>query len=65
MRYYKGYLDKEWVRAQTRKLGLEIRGLELTEFCEKIEYEIGMEMPHLKMEDIIKQVVENASQKRI
>lgn len=54
MKYYKGFLDKEWVRKQLRKQGIELRGKPLTDFCYKVQSYVETEE---SVNDIIETIV--------
>ena len=53
MKYYKGYLDKEYVRKQLHNNGKELWGQLLTEFMYELEKKIELEMGY-KIDDIVR-----------
>lgn len=61
MKYYKGYLDKEWVRKQLRKKEIELKDTQLTNFLNEVEDEV---MKENQIEDTIKSVVKRFSEKQ-
>lgn len=62
MDYYKGFLDKEWIRKQLRKQNIELRGKPLTDFCYKIQSLIETED---NVNDIIETILKYDKQKRL
>jgi hypothetical protein len=62
MEYYKGFLDKEWIRKQLRKQGIELRGKPLTDFCYEVQGYVETED---NVNDIIATIIKHDKQQRL